>query len=47
MDRNVARDQKNLSILEAEGWQVLVIWECQLRDMDTVRARIVDFLSEK
>ncbi|MGO4618569.1 very short patch repair endonuclease [Ensifer sp. 2YAB10] len=46
MDRNVERDRKNLASLVAAGWQVLVIWECQLRDMDEVRARIVDFLEE-
>jgi DNA mismatch endonuclease (patch repair protein) len=26
---NVARDQRQRSALEAEGWRVLVIWECQ------------------
>jgi DNA mismatch endonuclease (patch repair protein) len=26
---NVARDQRQQAALEAEGWRVLVIWECQ------------------
>ena len=26
---NVARDQRQHAALEAEGWRVLVIWECQ------------------
>lgn len=29
--RNVARDQRNQEELVALGWQVLVIWECELR----------------
>ncbi|MDQ0318963.1 G:T-mismatch repair DNA endonuclease (very short patch repair protein) [Pararhizobium capsulatum DSM 1112] len=47
MDRNVERDRKNLALLEAAGWRVLVIWECQLRDMEAVRIQIGDFLGEK
>lgn len=44
MDRNVERDQKNLALLQEAGWDVLVIWECDLRDMDAVRDRIERFL---
>ena len=28
--RNQARDQKNYQVLQENGWQVIVIWECQL-----------------
>jgi DNA mismatch endonuclease (patch repair protein) len=29
---NVARDQRQQTALEAAGWRVLVIWECQTND---------------
>ena len=29
--RNQERDQKNYEILSENGWQVLVVWECQLK----------------
>jgi DNA mismatch endonuclease (patch repair protein) len=29
---NVARDKRNRRALEAEGWRVFVIWECETRD---------------
>ncbi len=29
--RNVARDRRNREELAARGWQVLVVWECELR----------------
>ncbi|MCR4931333.1 MAG: very short patch repair endonuclease [Bacteroidales bacterium] len=29
--RNRERDQKNYRILQENGWQVIVIWECQLK----------------
>ena len=34
--QNVARDAKNDSALEALGWRVIVIWECQLRKNETL-----------
>lgn len=47
MDRNAERDKRNLEMLEAAGWDVLVIWECELRDMATVESRLASFLGEK
>ena len=28
--RNRERDQKNYQVLQENGWQVIVVWECQL-----------------
>ena len=41
------RDKRNLRALRKLGWQVLVIWECQLRDEGKVLKRLVAFLSAK
>lgn len=30
IDRNRRRDQENYHVLQENGWQVIVIWECQL-----------------
>lgn len=29
-DRNVARDAKSEELLKAQGWAVIVVWECEL-----------------
>ena len=29
--RNRERDQENYRVLQENGWQVIVIWECQLK----------------
>ena len=29
--RNQERDQRNYNVLQENGWQVIVIWECQLK----------------
>ena len=31
IQRNVDRDQQNIEALEKAGWQVIVIWECELK----------------
>lgn len=33
---NIARDNRNQSELGALGWKVLVIWECELSDSESV-----------
>jgi len=32
LDGNAARDIRNTLALEAAGWRVLIIWECETRD---------------
>lgn len=34
LEGNRARDQGNVASLEAMGWKVLVLWQCQLKDKD-------------
>ena len=29
-DRNVARDSRSRELLEAQGWKVIIAWECEL-----------------
>ena len=42
--RTRIRDKENTAALEAEGWRVLTVWECQLRNMEEIGARICEFL---
>lgn len=43
--RNIQRDAENRAALEAQGWQVLEIWECQTRDPDQAKGLIWSFFS--
>ncbi len=45
--RNVTRDRANLSTLNALGWQVAVIWECQIGELASVGTRIRSFLNDR
>jgi len=35
---NVARDARQQTALEADGWRVMVIWECQTKDLARLEA---------
>ncbi|MCC4586417.1 DNA mismatch endonuclease Vsr [Xanthomonas sp. NCPPB 1067] len=41
---NVARDRLAAKALEEAGWQVLVVWECETRNVEALRIRLADFL---
>jgi len=43
---NVARDKRNLRQLRKTGWKVLVIWECQTRNLDKLIKKLEKFLSK-
>ena len=45
LESNKERDERNMHALMDEGWDVLVIWECELRDPELLN-RIKDFLEQ-
>lgn len=44
LERNVARDVKNISELQGMGWEVFVVWECQVKDVENLSNRLAAFL---
>ena len=43
--RNRARDRRALRLLRADGWRVLVVWECQTRNSEKLGRRLQKFLA--
>jgi DNA mismatch endonuclease (patch repair protein) len=41
---NKDRDRRNVELLKKDGWQVLIVWECQTRDQDRLEKTLVNFL---
>lgn len=37
---NQARDRRVAELLRGEGWRVLIVWQCELRDMPTLAAHL-------
>ncbi len=47
-DANVKRDMRTHSELEAMGWTVIVVWECEInRDLSTIVDGIIAILDER
>ena len=44
LDRNIARDERNAMALARLGWDVLVVWECEIRTPDALLAKLNSFL---
>jgi DNA mismatch endonuclease, patch repair protein len=42
--RNKTRDAANISVLQAQGWRVLTIWECQTKDETAIKRLLRTFL---
>ncbi len=41
---NIERDKRNRAALEKDGWQVLVVWECQTKDEEKLKRKLHKFL---
>jgi DNA mismatch endonuclease (patch repair protein) len=42
--RNVEKDEAAISALNAAGWRVLVIWACEVRNLEALEERLRKFL---
>lgn len=47
IEGNQKRDQRNLTALREQGWDVLIIWECEVRDSARLENRLNDFVSSR
>jgi DNA mismatch endonuclease, patch repair protein len=45
LEGNRKRDEKNAGELRREGWGVMTIWECQLKNPNRLADRIMRFLN--
>lgn len=43
--KNVARDAKNRKELSSLGWSVLVVWECELKNIEELSEKIDNYLT--
>ena len=43
-EANVVRDDRDVASLQAAGWHVLVVWECETKDVSQLESRLKTFL---
>ncbi|WP_116131823.1 very short patch repair endonuclease [Tropicimonas sp. IMCC34043] len=44
IEANKARDNRVLTLLGDKGWQAMVVWQCELRDLSSTVERVAAFL---
>ncbi|MGN8277494.1 very short patch repair endonuclease [Pseudomonas sp. SMN5] len=44
IEKNKRRDTKNIHALQADGWQVLTVWQCELRNLEQLREKLQNFI---
>jgi DNA mismatch endonuclease, patch repair protein len=47
LDGNVARDRKNMRLLHKAGWETLVVWQCQISNIERLTLRIERFMKKQ
>ena len=45
--QNIERDNRKLAEIRGQGWDAVVIWECETRDLSSLRARLEEFLGDE
>jgi len=45
--RNCQRDIEHATRLREMGWETMVVWECELRDLEAVKTRLRTFLGSR
>lgn len=43
----VKRDDRKTAELNTLGWEVLTVWECEVRDINSLERRLVSFLESE
>ena len=44
LERNMERDRVQYAALQKEGWEILVIWECETKKPSEISTKLKDFL---
>ena len=47
LTNNKERDKENVQKLQAAGWDVLVVWECETKDIAGLTERVTGFLKKE
>ena len=47
LDKNIERDKVNIRIFKDLGWDVLVVWTCEVNDINQLKNKLLSFLEGK
>jgi DNA mismatch endonuclease (patch repair protein) len=44
LDKNIERDRRNIRALKALGWDVLIVWMCEVNNVSELKGKLLSFL---
>lgn len=44
IEKNQIRDREKIALLEADGWKVLTVWQCELKNTEKLANNLYDFI---
>lgn len=47
LNKNIERDKRNKRKLESMGWDVLIVWSCEIMNVDKIRNKLIEFLDKQ
>jgi len=46
IDKNIKRDKNVRKELKRSGWDIMVIWQCEIKDSEKLQRKLTKFLAE-
>ncbi len=46
LDKNIERDKENIRRINELGWGALVIWSCEVKDIDQLKNKLISYLED-
>ena len=46
LDKNIERDKETVDALRKLGWNVLIVWTCEVKDKDKLKTKLLSFLEK-
>lgn len=47
LNKNLLRDKKNIEELKNKGWELIIVWTCEVKDKNRLKRKLSEFLMEK
>lgn len=42
--RNIEKDRQSIEMLKIAGWDIFIVWECELKNLDVLKKQLIEFL---
>jgi DNA mismatch endonuclease (patch repair protein) len=47
IEKNRARDDEIASVLRADGWKILTLWQCEIKNIEELESKLYGFIEHE